>query len=80
MGLATEVARCLTDAAFDVPGITFVEIHHDRANVASANVARRLGYAYCGERPDRVSAPGEEGVDCAWRMEIASWPGARPTG
>src|SRR6185312_15596398 len=36
-GLATRVARMLTDAAF-VPGITRVEIHHDKANQASAGV------------------------------------------
>lgn len=74
-GLATEVAGTLTEAAFEVPGITFVEIHHDRGNVASAGVPRRLGYRYLGERPDKVDAPAEEGVDCAWRMDVASWRG-----
>lgn len=72
-GLATEVAGTLTEAAFEVPGITFVEIHHDRGNVASAGVPRRLGYRFLGERPDTVDAPAEEGVDCAWRMDLVSW-------
>jgi hypothetical protein len=33
----------LTNAAFTVPEITQVEIHHDKANVASAGVPRSLG-------------------------------------
>jgi RimJ/RimL family protein N-acetyltransferase len=35
-GLATRVACLLTDAAFSVADIERVEIHHDKANVASA--------------------------------------------
>ena len=77
-GFATEVAAALTAAAFDVPQCRFAEIHHDRRNVASAGVPRRLGYRFVGEVPDRVDAPGEEGVDCTWRMDIASWPGPAP--
>lgn len=76
-GLATEVSWLLTDAAFGVPGITFVEIHHDRGNVASSGVPRRLGFRFIGETPDRKSAPGEEGVDCAWRMELDAWRARR---
>ena len=72
-GLATEVAGVLTDAAFTVPGVTFVEIHHDRRNAASAAVPRKLGYRFVGEQRDRVDAPGEEGIDCTWRMDLASW-------
>ena len=74
-GIATEVAATLTDAAFEVPGVTFVEIHHDRRNRASAAIPRRLGYRYLGEAPDRVSAPGEEGIDCGWRMDLSDWAG-----
>lgn len=77
LGLATEVAGVLTDAAFDVPGVVFVEIHHDRRNVASAGVPRKLGYRFMGERPDRVDAPGEEGIDCTWRIDLASWRARR---
>lgn len=67
-GLATAVARMLTDAAFSVPGITRAEIHIDKANAASLGVPRRLGFCFLGEAPDEVSAPSEVGVDCAWRM------------
>lgn len=72
-GLATEAARCLTDVAFEDPAIHAVEIHHDRANVASAGVPRSLGYHFAGDRPDQVTAPGEEGVDCIWRTTRADW-------
>lgn len=72
-GLATEAARVLTAAAFTVRDITFVEIHHDKANVASARIPEHLGYALLGETPDIVEAPGEVGVDCTWRMEANDW-------
>lgn len=80
-GLATEAARLLTDAAFAVPGIAYVEVHHDRANVASAGVPRRLGFRFEGTAPDHVTAPAEAGVDCTWRMEQERWragAGRRP--
>jgi RimJ/RimL family protein N-acetyltransferase len=72
-GLATAAARLLTDAAFTVPCVRHVEIHHDRANVASRGVPRSLGYAFVGERPDEVAAPAEVGVDCCWRMSREDW-------
>jgi RimJ/RimL family protein N-acetyltransferase len=72
-GVGTEVARLLTTAALAVPGVTFVEIHHDKANVASSRIPARLGYAFVGEAPDEVSAPGELGIDCAWRMRDSDW-------
>src|SRR2546429_103990 len=77
-GLATAVAGLLTNAAFTVPEITQVEIHHDKANVASAGVPRSLGYRLIGERPDRAAAPDEVGIDCVWRVERAGWSGHVP--
>jgi ribosomal-protein-serine acetyltransferase len=74
-GVATGAARLLTDAAFTVPGVAVVEIHHDRANVASRGVPRALGYEFVGEFPDEPEAPGEVGVECRWRMERERWPG-----
>lgn len=70
-GLATAVARLLTDAAFSVPGITHVEIHTDKANAASSAIARRLGFRFLGES-DKPTAP-VTGIDCAWRMDRAAW-------
>jgi RimJ/RimL family protein N-acetyltransferase len=72
-GMATEVARALTTAALSVPGITFVEIHHDKANVASRRVPEHVGYTFVEETPDEVTSPGEVGIDCGWRMEAADW-------
>lgn len=72
-GLATEAARALTSTALSIPGITFVEIHHDRANVPSRRVPERLGYRCLGETPDEITAPGEVGIDCGWRMDAADW-------
>jgi RimJ/RimL family protein N-acetyltransferase len=72
-GIATEVARVLTSGALSVPGVTFVEIHHDKANIASGRVPEKLGYTFVGEMPDSVTSPGEVGIDCAWRIEAADW-------
>ena len=72
-GIATKVARLLTDAAFTVPGIQRVEIHHDKANTASAGVPRRLGFRFMGEARDEREAPAELGIDCTWRMERERW-------
>ena len=72
-GIATEVAGALTAAALSVPGVTFVEIHHDKANIASSRVPQKLGYMFVGETQDSVTSPGEVGIDCAWRVEAANW-------
>jgi RimJ/RimL family protein N-acetyltransferase len=72
-GFATEVATTLTTTAFEDPAIAFVEIHHDRANAASAGVPRKLGYALAAVRPDAIEAPGEVGIDCCWRIGRHEW-------
>ena len=72
-GYATEIAASLTTAAFTVPGIDRVEIHHDKANVASASVPRSLGYTFAGETLDAVTSPGEVGIDCRWVVQRHEW-------
>jgi ribosomal-protein-serine acetyltransferase len=72
-GFATEIALALTHAAFTVPGIDRVEIHHDKANVASAGVPRRLGFTFADETQDSVTSPGEVGIDCRWTMDRQQW-------
>jgi len=74
-GLATRVAGLLTDAALSLPGITHVEIHHDKANRASAGVPRKLGFRWLGEAPDKPEAPADLGIEWRWRMDRASWQG-----
>lgn len=72
-GIASEAAAVLTGAAFARPGTDRVEIHHDKANVASSGVPLRLGYRFAGESPDTIGAPAETGVDCAWHMDRGRW-------
>jgi RimJ/RimL family protein N-acetyltransferase len=71
--LASSASRLLTDLAFSWPDVSGVEIHHDKANLASAGVPRTLGYRFVGERPDPKLAPGEIGIDCTWRVDRADW-------
>ena len=72
-GFATELASSLTTAAFTVPEIDHVEIHHDKANIASAGIPPRMGYTFVGEMPVVVSAPGEVGIDCRWLVTRSDW-------
>lgn len=72
-GIATEASAALTTAAFAVDGIERVEIHHDKANVASSGVPRRLGYTLVDETANAITSPGEVGVDCRWVMSRDDW-------
>jgi RimJ/RimL family protein N-acetyltransferase len=72
-GLATSASRLLTDLAFTWPDLDAVEIHHDKANLASGGVPRALGYRLIGETPDPKLAPADTGIDCTWRVERADW-------
>jgi ribosomal-protein-serine acetyltransferase len=72
-GLATRVSRLLTTGALTIPGITHVEIHCDQANVASAGVPEKLGYAYVGDVPREILAPNETGTHRVYRVDRASW-------
>lgn len=75
-GLATRAAGLLSTAAFTLPGITHVEIHHDKANRASGAVPRKLGFQWLGEAPDEPAAPADVGIEWRWRMDRATWIGA----
>ncbi len=72
-GYATELAAALTTAAFALPNNERVEIHHDRANTASAAVSRRLGYTLTDEQPREIVAPGQEGIGWVWTVTRAEW-------
>lgn len=73
-GMATAAARLLTDAAFSRSEITRVEIHHDRANLASGGVPRGLGFRLLREVHDEALASGEVGISCEWQMTREEWP------
>jgi ribosomal-protein-serine acetyltransferase len=72
-GIATAAARLLTNAAFHQSEIARVEIHHDKANVASAGVPRKLGFRLSREVPDEPEAPAEVGISCEWQITPAEW-------
>jgi RimJ/RimL family protein N-acetyltransferase len=72
-GVATSAARLLTDAAFARAGVTHVEIHHDKANAASAGVPRKLGFRLVREVRDTPEAPAERGLSCEWRLTREAW-------
>jgi ribosomal-protein-serine acetyltransferase len=72
-GLATEVARQLCERAFADAAIDRVEIHHDRANVASGGVPAKLGFELVSETPRAPQAPAEEGVERVWRLSREAW-------
>lgn len=72
-GYITEATAAMTSLAFDQPGIERVSIHHDRANLASGAVPRRLGFTLEEEVTDEIVAPGETGVECRWRVTRDEW-------
>jgi ribosomal-protein-serine acetyltransferase len=76
-GIGTRAAALLTDAAFSMPETEWVEIRHDKANVASAGIPRRLGYRLTAEAPEEPNAPAEVGTACVWRMERGDWGSGR---
>jgi RimJ/RimL family protein N-acetyltransferase len=69
-GLMTRVADALTKAAATVPGVTRVEIHCDAANVRSAAVPERLGYAVVRVEEREVEAPAESGRHLIWSTAV----------
>jgi ribosomal-protein-serine acetyltransferase len=56
-----------------VPRITRVEIHHDKANQASAGIPRGLGFEWLGESPREPVAPADTEVEWCWRMDKETW-------
>jgi RimJ/RimL family protein N-acetyltransferase len=63
-GIATRTARALTDEAFRLDDIDFVQISHEHSNTRSGAVAERLGYT----RVPTLS-PG----DTRWRVDRSRW-------
>ena len=72
-GFATRAAQALTTLGLSLPGVTHIEIHHDKANVASGRVPFKLGFEMVGEQAVKAAAPGETGLSCVWRVDHASW-------
>jgi RimJ/RimL family protein N-acetyltransferase len=75
-GLATKVSRALTEAAFAIPGIERVRIQCDEANVRSASIPAKLGYALHGVLvPDEGVCEGRSTQ--VWIVERADWMARR---
>jgi len=68
-GYATLAAGAMTAVALSLPGVARVEIHCDAANVASAAVARKLGYRLDRIEERRPEAPGESGRLMVWLLD-----------
>ncbi|MER5352963.1 GNAT family N-acetyltransferase [Kitasatospora sp. NPDC002551] len=67
-GLATRATRALVEQAFRLPGVDYVEIVHDPANLPSAAIPARLGFTEHRRRPAEHPAPAGTGVDQIWRL------------
>ena len=72
-GYATELSHALTDAALRTEGVERVEIHHDKANVASGRVPEKLGFTLADEKRRDPEAPGEIGIERVWVMTREMW-------
>jgi RimJ/RimL family protein N-acetyltransferase len=71
-GIATAAAAALTEAAFELPGVDHVEIHHDELNLASGRIPAKLGFRVIESRRGRFEpAPGDSGVTQVWRITPA---------
>lgn len=75
-GYATEAAVAAMDYAVDVLGWQDVIHTIDPSNVASQNVARRLGSRLRG--PGRLPEPHHEAAVELWGQSAAQWRQARP--
>jgi RimJ/RimL family protein N-acetyltransferase len=73
-GYATQTSKTLTDAAFThLDWVDRIEIHMDRANVASVAVPRRLGFTLVREEERPIETPGHTGHGCVWSLERTVW-------
>jgi ribosomal-protein-serine acetyltransferase len=73
--IATRASALLTGAAFALPEVQRVEIHHDEANTASGGVPAALGFTCVGTFPRApAGAPGETGREVRWRMQAPEYP------
>jgi len=74
-GYATAATRTLTEVAFTlIRGIQRVEIHMDKANVASAAVPRKLGFRLDHEEVRQVEALGHTGHGLVWVLDRPTPP------
>lgn len=73
-GYARELATGLTTAAFEVPGIRQVRIHHASRNERSRAVPAALGFTFEGELAERPEHPEVDDVVVGWYVDADDWP------
>ncbi|MGH9275191.1 MAG: GNAT family N-acetyltransferase [Acidimicrobiales bacterium] len=76
-GVATAVARALTDAAFGIEGIERVRIQCEDVNVRSARVPEKLGYTFEGVRVPE-DGPCQGRPTQVWWMQRSDWAASAP--
>jgi ribosomal-protein-serine acetyltransferase len=72
-GLMTQAAQIMIAAAFSMPDIARVEVHHDKANLRSGAIPSRLGFRLISEERRAPQAPGESGIECCWQITRGEW-------
>ena len=78
-GIAKLAAAALTDAAFGLPWVDHVEIHHDKENLASGAVPAGLGFQMVRRSTSRLwRMPTRAGISSG-DSPARSTPRARPT-
>ena len=65
-GTMTAAARALATAAFELDGISRVEIRCDVANLRSSAIPKRLGFIHVGDEEHEPVASGETGRRQIW--------------
>ena len=73
-GYETTAAAALTGAAFThLVDVERVEIHMDRANLASARIPEKLGFRHLRSDPKPTTALGHTGTDLIWAQRRDEW-------
>jgi RimJ/RimL family protein N-acetyltransferase len=75
-GYASRAAALATAIGLGLEGVTFVEIHHDRANKVSGRIPARLGYHHIETVARDREAPGASGIALHWRMTADDYVGS----
>jgi RimJ/RimL family protein N-acetyltransferase len=76
-GLASEVSAAVVRVAFEVEGVQRVEIHCDELNLASAGVAKKIGFRHDATLRKRCLRPGGElGGEMVWSMLVEEFGGS----
>ena len=76
-GVASTSTAALAAAAFALPWVDLVEIHHDAANTASASIPARLGFQMIQSVPREPAAPADSGRDLIWRLSRDAYPASQ---